>query len=179
MDAPSATEIRTWGPPGFDWTKYGYPDPGGDTALAVRGEWAAGTLYAVTGRTLDSITTVEEVSIAQKILTAFVITEAMGGGPAALAVLEKPWLKSFTAGSYSETRFSPSELSASGKLPYALPLWMLLWALMTDEKKDEWIEVLGGTRRPAGTYIGVDFEGPFAEDELGPGVYGNSITNEW
>lgn len=116
--------------------------------------WAAGTLFAVTGRTLASILTAEEVSIAQKVLVTFTVMEAMGGGEAALAVLEAPWLKSFTAGSYQETRFSPSELAGGAKgPPYPAALWALLWSLMTDEKRDDWTERLGGARRPAGFYV--------------------------
>lgn len=162
MEQPTATEIRSYAPPAFSWDTYGFPvTTEGDAALDVRVGWARGTLYAVTGRTLDSITSEEEVAIAQRVLVAFVINEALGGGAAALKVLEKPWLKSFSAGSYSETRFSPSEMAGgSAKAPpYPPALWALLWALMTDEKKDDWLERLTGQHRPAGLFVEMDWSG--------------------
>lgn len=173
MDTPTVTELRTWAPPAFAWATYGFPaDVDGDALLAVRVGWAAGTLYAVTGRTLASITTLEDVAIAQKVLAALVIMEALGGGPAALKVLEKPWLKSFSAGSYSETRFSPQELAGGSAQapPYPPALWALLWALMTEEKRDEWLERLTGQRRPAGGFVEVDWGD--REPEYGPLLFG-------
>lgn len=164
MDRPSAADVRAWAPPLFAWADYGFPAPDPPTdpdALDVRVGWAVGTLYAVTGRTLESITLGEEEQIAQRVIAAFVMLEATGGSAAALAVLEQPWLKSFTAGSYSETRFSPSELAgSSGKTapPYPPTLWALLWALMTDEKRDEWNERLTGQVRPAAGFFDMDWD---------------------
>jgi hypothetical protein len=83
----------------------------------------------------------------------------MGGSPAALNVQGKPWLKSFTAGSYSETRFSPAELSGangSGKADVIAKLhpWrelaLALWLLATPAKREEWTAVFGGEPAPAG-----------------------------
>jgi len=174
MDAPSADDIRVWAPPAFDWAKYGFPAGVDPDPLAIRVEWAAGQLYAVTGRTLASIVSAEETSIAQKVLAAFTMGEAVGGGAAAIKVLEAPWLKSFTAGSYSETRFSPAEL-AGGQAkapPYPPTLWALLWALMTEDKRDEWRLILTGQRPPAGTFVEPDW-GEWGETPAriaGPGV---------
>lgn len=183
MDRPTPTEIRAYAPPLFDWEAYGFPvpvPPATDDALDIRVEWAVGTLYAVTGRTMDSITVPEEVAIAQRVLAAFVMLEATGGSQAALQVLEQPWLKSFTAGSYSETRFSPSELAGGGKTeapPYPPTLWALLWALMTDEKRDEWTEKLTGRVRPAGAFFDMDWGG--REPFPGPMASGAGIDNTW
>jgi hypothetical protein len=167
MDQPTAAEMRAWAPPAFDWAAYGFPGGLDPDPLDVRVGWAAGELYAVTGRTLASITLPEEVAIAQKVLAVFTMTQATGGGPAALKVLEQPWLKSFTAGSYSETRFSPAELAGgNGKSPpYPAGLWALLWALMTEDKKDEWRRELSGQVAPAGVFVEMDFGG--VRDGLG------------
>lgn len=179
VEQPTATEVRSWSPPLFDWATYGFgvadPDP-----LDVRVQWAVGQLYAVTGRTLESITSLEEVAIAQKVLAAFTVMEAMGGGTAALAVLEQPWLKSFTAGSYSETRFSPSEIAGgqSKSPPYPAALWALLWALMTDEKKDDWIRTLTGQNAPAVAYVAEDW-GEDVGDTYGGLVFGPGVTHGW
>lgn len=180
MDQPVGTDIRAWGPPLFDWASYGFaaPTPPDPDPLDLRAMWAAGTLFAVTGRTLASITSVEQIAIAQKVLAVFAMMEATGGGQAALAVLEAPWLKSFTAGSYSETRFSPAELAggSASAPPYPAPLWALLWALMTPEKQDEWLERLSGRRRPAGVFIEPDWD---HRRELAPLAWGDGIRHPW
>lgn len=168
----NAEALRAWAPPLFNWSLYGLgvadPDP-----LDVRASMAVGQLYAITGRTLASITSPEEVAIAQKVLAALVVIEAMGGGEAALQVLEQPWLKSFSAGSYSETRFSPSELGATKSPPYPPGLWALLWALMTEEKRAEWLEMLTGVHRPAGGFVDIDWSDSGVES--GPMIFGQGI----
>jgi hypothetical protein len=160
MDAPTPDEVREWAPAQFLWAEYGY-GAGDPDRLAKPIEWIAGELFAVTGRTLESITSPEETAIAEKAIVVLAMTQAMGGGAAALAVMEAPWLKSFTAGSYSETRFSPAELAGNGKgaPPYPIPLWNLLWALMTDAKREEWLERLSGQVAPAGGFFEHDWSG--------------------
>ena len=186
MDAPTAADIRAWSPPAFQWDDYGFPAPDPPTdpdPLEIRVEWSIGTLFAVTGRTLASITSVEDTAMAQKVIVVFTVMEALGGGEAAIAVLEAPWLKSFTAGSYSETRFSPSELTGKGQPPYPYALWNLLWALMTEEKQDEWWERLTGQRRPAGVFIEPDWGGSpghrDGSDSYGPVAWGSGIEHPW
>lgn len=178
MDQPTAAAIRSWAPPLFSWDTYGFP-PGtpGDAALDVRATWAVGQLHAVTGRTLASITTTEDVAVAQKVLAAFVMTEAMGGGAAALQVLEQPWLKSFSAGSYAETRFSPAEMAggSSKSPPFPVSLWWLLWALCTPEKQAEWMAWLTGKTPAAAVFVPVDFDG--CGSGYGPLAFGSGIDN--
>jgi hypothetical protein len=178
VDAPTGALIRQWAPPLLDWTAYGFEEPWGTGAdpLDARASWAAGQLYADTGRTLASIVLPEEVAIAQQILVAFTVMGAQGGSAAALEVAEAPWLKSFTAGSYSETRFAPSELAGTGGAPYPQPLWNLLWSLMTDAKRDDWTFRLSGQHAPAGTFVGVDWGG---HHHSHPAVWGPGIENWW
>jgi hypothetical protein len=160
MLQPTAADIRLWGPPLFDWAAYGFPPGVSPDPLEVRVGWAIGELYAVTGRTLLSIVTPEDITVAQKVLAAFVIMEATGGGAAALAMMDQPWLKSFSAGSYSESRFSPAELGMAGGTSPPFPgwLWWMLWSLMTDDKRDEWRRLLNGTVKPAVAMVPVSFE---------------------
>ena len=177
--APAAADVRMWAPPAFDWAAYGFPAGAAPDPLEVRVQWAVGQLYAITGRTLASITTIEDVAVAQKVLAAFVMMEVTGGGRAALAVLEQPWLKSFSAGSYSETRFSPAELAGgqSKAPPYPLSLWWLLWALMTSEKRAEWRQLLTGQTPPAAAFVPVDFAEGWLE--VGPMVGGGAFDSGW
>lgn len=178
MDQPVAADIRSWSPPLFGWDTYGFPaGTDGDTALDIRAAWAVGQLYAITGRTLASITTVEDTAVAQKVLAAFVMTEAMGGGQAALEVLDQPWLKSFQAGSYAETRFSPAELAGGGtqrQPPFPMSLWWLLWSLMGPEKRAEWMAWLTGKTAAAAAFIPMDFDCGY---ELGPMVGGGAFDS--
>jgi len=174
MDVPTAADIRAWAPPSLNWEDYGIGEPWGDgeDPLAVRVQWAVGQLFADTGRTLESIKRPEEVAIAQQVLVAFTVLGVLGGSEQALQVQGAPWLKSFSAGSYSETRFSPAELSARGAPPYPQPLWNLLWALMTDEKKDDWRLRLGLGFAPAAGFVSVDWSG---DGERGPAVWGPGV----
>jgi hypothetical protein len=160
----------------LDWSAYGFDEFG--EQLDTRALWATGQLYAITGRTMASITLAEEVAIAQQVLLAFTVIGAQGGSAAAIAVAEAPWLKSFTAGSYSETRFGPTELAGAkaGSAPYPEPIWSLLWALMTPEKQDDWRVRLGMAAAPAGVFIGMDWGG---HDHYGPSIWGPGIDNGW
>lgn len=166
MDRPTAAEVRAWAPPQFLWLTYGYPAPEGPDPdlLEKRVEWAAAQLRLETGRLLESIVDPDEVAIAEQAIVLLTMQGAMGGSTAALAIAGAPWLKSFTAGSYSETRFSPSELTGTakdvmGKINPWLPLARLLWLLATPEKREEWLELYGGVVAPAGGIFEQDVSG--------------------
>lgn len=104
-------------------------------------------VMATTGRTLASMP-VDLEPLARKAIVLSVVQTAQAMGGDALEVMAAPWLKSFTAGSYSETRFSPQELVAKGAVA-AGPLGDLLWLLMTPEKREEFMERQAGTFAPA------------------------------
>lgn len=156
MQAPSSAEVRGWAPPLFDWARYGYAAPqSGTDPLDFVVTGAVADVFNVTGRSLDSVTTDTDISTAQRAIALLCMTAARGGGADALEVADAPWIKSFTAGSYSETRLTPQEAAASplqGRMapPYPEPLWGLLWALMSDEKRAEWLAKLAGTATPIG-----------------------------
>jgi hypothetical protein len=168
MDAPTAAEVREWAPPQFAFASYGYPAPEGEApdTLEARTRWAWAYVLETTGRTPEDLTGNDQ-ALAEQAVTLRVMQLALGSSATTFATLSKPWIKSFTAGSYSETRFSPSELGGNAKdvltkvNPW-LELASLLWLLMTDEKRDYWLEVFGGRVRPAGAFIPVDFSGEAA-----------------
>jgi hypothetical protein len=60
-------------------------------------------------------------------------------------------LKGFSAGPYSESYFAPGDLVVKGGIPQVDPdarLAELLWALMTPEKREEWLDLLRGEVAP-------------------------------
>lgn len=157
MDQPTAAAVRGWAPPQFDWAKAGYPVPSsGPDPLEPHVAFALGEVLNITGRTLDDILTDADIAVAERVITLKTMVDVMGGTTAALAVLAAPWLRSFTAGSYSEQRFSPAEMAGiSGRgdaAPAGLgpePIATLLWLLMTPEKREEWMYLLTGRSAPA------------------------------
>lgn len=155
MERPTAAEIREWSPPQFTWASYGFPAADPDSKLEKRVEWAAARLRLETGRTLASIVDADEIAAAEQAMVLLAMQEAMGGAKAAVAIAGAPWLKSFTAGSYSEARFSPSELAGTkGDVLARINPWdvlaRLLWLLATPERREEWMELYGGTPAAAG-----------------------------
>lgn len=174
MDRPTASDVRAQVPPQFNWTAAGYPTPvppAADT-LDVRVATAAATLALTIGRKLEAIVDEDEVVIARNAVALLVLYDAMGGSAASLQVASRPWLRSFTAGSYSETRFSPAEMAGNGKdldVIAKLHPWpalaRALWLLATPAKRVEWQEVFLGLVAPAGGIFEV-FAG-----ERGAGVW--------
>jgi hypothetical protein len=157
MDRPTAADVRAIVPAQFLWADYGYP-AGDPDPLAARVEYAAATLRLMVGRGLDTITDPDEATVAKHAVALLVMYETIGGGDAALTVMAQPWLKSFTAGSYSETRFSPQELAGgNGKTTDVLSklhpwpaLARDLWLLASPERRDEWTETLTGVHAAEG-----------------------------
>lgn len=157
MDRPTAAAIRAIAPVQFDWSSFGYP-AGDPDPLEARVEYAIARLRLETGRTLDSITDVDEQAVARHAIALLTMQETLGGSSAVLAVQGQPWLKSFTAGSYSETRFSPGELAgnagANADVLARINPWPALardlWLLATQEQRDAWVELYTGRYAPEG-----------------------------
>jgi hypothetical protein len=168
MDRPTAADVRALVPAQFDWAGFGYP-VGTPDPLEARARYAAARLHLETGRDLDAISDPDEVAVAEHAIAGLVMQETMGGGAAALAVMEQPWLKSFTAGSYSETRFAPGELatraadSPQDSILRVVNPWPSiardLWLLATPEQRDAWKELATGKASPVGGIFEVPVEG--------------------
>lgn len=194
MDVPSGADLRAWAPPQLDWTAIGYPPvPAGDPdPLDKRAEWSAAEIETITGRPIASIvppvdgsTEPNLVPVAEKAITLKTLLDVLSGTADALAVLGQPWLRSFTAGSYSETRFSPAEMGGiSGRGVEHMaslgpePLATLLILLMTPEKLDEWRFLITGVAAPAGTFVEPDW-GHGHGGRVGGLAWGPGITHSW
>jgi hypothetical protein len=177
---PTAADVRRVAPPNLDWTSLGYPAPasGDPDPLEARVSWAAAEVAAITGRDLTTLTADEQL-IAQRAITLKVLLDTLGGTKDALDVLGQPWLRSFSAGSYSETRFSAAEMSGTqGRGSEKIvslgpePLATLLWLLMSPEKQDEWRFLLTGVAAPASRFIAQDWGG---HEWWGPRIFGPGI----
>lgn len=194
MDQPTAADVRAWSPPEFDWAAAGYPAPAdGDpesVALEKRVQWAVGEIESITARPFSTIepppdgsTEPNLVPVAEQATVLKVMFAVLGGTKAALAVMQAPWLRSFTAGSYSETRFSPAEIAGiqgrgTERLGYLgpEPLATLLLMLMTPDKRADWVYLITGKAAPAGTFVPVDWGD---SGEFGGLVVGQGVENGW
>lgn len=157
MDTPTAADIRAWAPPAYDFAAVGFPAPTPPDAdpLDVQVRWAVSYVVAMTGRQLLTLDLADPQfpALAEQAITWRVVQQVAGSSRSTLrATFGAPWLKSFTAGSYSETRFAPVELVSRTGVNDLPVLADLLWLLMTEEKRDEWLERLLGRVRPAATF---------------------------
>lgn len=158
MDDPTAEDIRAWAPPAYDFRAAGFPAPvPPETAdpLDVQVRWAIAYVVATTGRQLLTLDLADPQfpALAEQAITWRVVQQVAGGARSTLrATFGAPWLKQFTAGSYSETRFAPAELVSKTGVNDLPVLADLLWLLMTDEKRDEWMERVLGRIRPAAVF---------------------------
>lgn len=196
MDRPTAADVRAWSPPEFDWADAGYPAPSGSdpepVALEKRVSWAVSEIESITGRPFQTIlpppdgsNALNLVPIAEEATVLKVMLNAISGTAEALEVLSAPWLRSFTAGSYSETRFSAAEVEGiQGRGAERIgslgpePLATLLLLLMTDDKRADWIYLLTGKIKPALAFTGMDFDGA-GHEHGGQFVFGSGVTHGW
>lgn len=58
-------------------------------------------------------------------------------------------LRGFSAGPYSEQYFGPGEAATAKVLDPDPAVHELLWALATEQKRDEWLALWGGAQPPA------------------------------
>lgn len=150
MDAPTAAEIRQRSAlldAAFD------DDGPGNGALQRRINVAAPLVGSLTGRIIagtegdevpDGLLEVAREAIAMKTAQ---LQAALGTLEDAEEGIERSRLRSIAAGSWSESYWGPGE-AAQGKQLDADPiLASLLWALTTDEKRNEWIELWSGREK--------------------------------
>ena len=67
-------------------------------------------------------------------------------------------IQSFSAGSYSESRRSLTELKNAGMIDADPRVNALLWPLLTDDRRDEWLSWLNGKNAPAFEVTEVDWD---------------------
>lgn len=137
-----------------------YPSPDGDEALQI--------LAAVTGPLVGSITgriigggegeDVPEFLIPLATKAVAVKSEqfdsALGSVKARRRSLNKGNIQSFSAGTYSESYFGPEQMLIAKRLDPDPIVSELLWALCTEQRKLEWLELWDPANYAGATAVG-------------------------
>jgi hypothetical protein len=198
MNAPTASDIRAWAPPDFPWAKLGWTAPGSGTdPLQKRVDWAIGYVETTTWRPVATIVPPDQpgnlpmvetgaqinlVPVAeQAVMLALLQQIAQQSKGYFNATVLKDYIRSFSAGSYSETREAAQDvLRNRGSVQNPLvnrwrELSDLLYLLMTPDAFDYWRFRLTGTAAPAAAMGNPDF-GP-SRGGMGPLVWGGGVEN--
>lgn len=176
MILPTAAEVRSWSR--VDFAAQGFP-PATPDPLDEYMARAYGFLGELVGRGCDPLPdTILEVPVRmeplyrqalQRILEILVMNAAED---VVSTLADFQLLSSFSAGNYSETRRSLTELKDARMLVADPGLNSLLWMLMTPEKRSFWMAWLTGENEPAYAYeehLGWPFAGP-RSDPWSPGA---------
>lgn len=146
---------------------------------------AVALIESITGRVLDSTLPTVPVNLVRIAMRATALMSEMMSVRGSLAYAQstadgsRQRLKSISAGSWSESYFGPGELVVKAGIVAITGNQALdeaLWALMTDEKRDEWRSLATGVRPAAGRHFEVDWGGGAV---LGPIVTGSGIDDGW
>jgi hypothetical protein len=148
MDAVTSVEIRAWSK--LNFAELGYaaavPDP-----LEQVITWASDAVMDITGQSVAGMPA-GKVSLAQRAILLLLEQMVLEGRPDYAETVNEPAISSFSAGDYSEQRRAPEE---AAKLLNPNPaLHSLLWNMMTEEKRAEWLQTIDPEKFPA-----VAFEG--------------------
>ena len=163
MAAPTAAQVREWSQ--IDFGALGYPeaDPDPLQVLVDRSteyvEWATGRDFDAMPAEFDDMGN-QAVQISTE-MAAYQSQEDIVETAADFMLIS-----SFSAGNYSETRRSLTELKASGMISANPILHGLLWAMLTDEQRDEWQSWLTGVNAPAFEVTEVNWGGWQGESAL-------------
>jgi hypothetical protein len=125
----------------------------GDPELVLRVATAAPLVGSLTGRIIAG-TEGEAVSDGMKELALSAIAmkteqldSAVGSVSSREEALERSALRSISAGSWSESYWGPGEAAQGKQLDTDPTLASLLWALCTEQKKGEWLELWEGKEK--------------------------------
>lgn len=156
MNTPDAADIREWSKIPFG--QLGFPE-GNPDPLQLWVDRALGFFYEITGRRLDSTWPGDlDEHVAEYIvqrITEILAYQAQKAYVSSLSDFQT--LSGFSAGSYSETRRSLTEIKQARMIVGDPALDSLLWPVMTDDKYDFWLEWMGGAARPAWGVTEVDW----------------------
>lgn len=149
MDAPTAQEVKARS----SVLAASYPTADDEKALDALLEVTAPLVGSLTGRIIagtegeevpDALIPIAVTAIAMK-------TAAMFPNGASVEAAEEAAtnsrLRSISAGSWSESYFGPGEAAQAKQLDLDPTLASLLWALATEEKKAEWLELWEGKEK--------------------------------
>lgn len=139
-----------------------YP-AGGENEADFRADLRAAVamVESITCRKLDATMPAELVELAFRAAT--LKTEQItvtGSAEDAEAAAGGRRLRSISAGPWSESYFAPGDLQVKNGRPILDPNPMLdetLWALMTEDCREQWIAFLGGAVAPAGAVTAFDY----------------------
>ena len=152
VDTPTASQLRQHSP----YLKAQYLEGDGDTELELLASITAPLVGSLTGRAIAG-NEGEEVPAALLPLAFRAIamkTEqfdaALGSRKSRRRSMNRGNLASFSAGSYSESYFGPDQAMKAKRLDPDPILAELLWALCTDAKKQEWLELWDPEAYPSG-----------------------------
>jgi hypothetical protein len=158
VDTPTPDQLRA----DSDLLTDKLPDDNGgphDLKLAARAELAAAVVASITGRQIDPIEEGVEVPPGMVSLAIHAVARMVerriiqGAAQLAENTASGRLLRSFSAGPYSESYFAPGELTSKNGRPQMdgdPDLDDTLWALATDDARDEWIAWATGVQAPAG-----------------------------
>ncbi len=165
METPTADEVRERSP----LLRERYPAvPGEDPApdLLATIEDAAVIVGSLTGRLIAPLEVGEEVPAGLRRIAVRAIArmaelmDTQMSAEFADVVARGERLRGFSAGPYSEQYFAPGELvvkSGRAQMSPDAQLDALLWALATDEAREEFIALATGVHAPGGAVSNFDY----------------------
>jgi hypothetical protein len=156
MNTPTAADIRQWSKIPFG--QLGFPDGTPDPLQRIV-DVALGFFFEITGRRLDTTWPGNlDEHVAEYTVQRIAEILAYQAQKSYVSTLQDfQVLSGFSAGSYSETRRSLTEIKQARMVVGDPALDSMLWPLMTDEKYDFWLEWAGGNPRPAWGVTEVDW----------------------
>lgn len=166
METPTATQVRERSP----LLRGKYPAPSGgddeDADFLAAIEDTAVLVGMATGRLIEPLTEGVEVppglvNIAVRAVAKWSErVDAASVSAAAATAASGKMLRSISAGPWSESYFAPGELAMKNGIVAITgdpSLDALLWALMTEDRRDEWIAMATGIQPPAAGMIEFDY----------------------
>lgn len=141
MDDVTVEDVKGWSRLDFE----GLPEPYDDDQLEVLVARASDYVADVTGRTFSTLPANLETT-AEEAIQKRTEQLAIQSQPDSVETATDELIQSFTAGSYSETKRSLDEQHKAQLVNPWPALHDLLWRLMTDDKRDEWMEWFGVIR---------------------------------
>jgi hypothetical protein len=148
---PTPDDLRNWST--VRWERAGVPD---DDMLQLRIDRAVGYVCFITGQSLDALFvptwsaagSVEALmNQAIQLRTEQITMQGVRGHVASAGQNEV--VSSFSAGSYSESRREPGHSKGQQYINTWPQLDELLWMLMTDDRRGDWMEAITGQTAPA------------------------------
>jgi hypothetical protein len=130
-----------------------YPKGSGDPDLVLLVALAAPLVGSLTGRAIAGTegeavpTGLMELARNAIAMKSAALASSVGTAEGTEDSIERGRLRSIAAGSWSESYFGPGEAARGKQLDADPILAELLWALCTEEKKDEWTELWEGKEK--------------------------------